>query len=397
MLMNGNGKNQENKKINAIVLLIASVLSAGILLSGCGGFNDPKDKTTTSKETTEIDTTEEYPIDIVDDVDDTEATDDTSDDPDVGGHVPVTKVDQITDKMFQTLRGEAEDYFQDDVVDKLPDGVTVKDLNYFFMVIFKDSSAAEDDDCPYNYSLFYQVVVTDETGDAPTEECFFWHCGFPGLYQDGSIDKTSMIDLGRRVCFDNWSVSGFESTESVEGFVKMWSEDPYVDSSYRAEPLLPVNGQAYEPVLPCGGINSLSELTKGELRFMDEYSRQVFEESYIPEGAALKELELLGQFKSYDAGDYYHFNLVVMVYKAHLTFEEDGETKESVHYWYQGFWNPYCCGEIHLDKPVTPGPDTIKPCGLEVRGCRSMQELFTEFREDYNAKEIEDSNIPEDA
>ena len=101
MLMHGNGKNHENKKKSAIILLIASVLSAAILTTGCGGFNDPKDKTTTSKETTEIETTEEYPIDIVDD---TEDADTTSEDPDEGGHVPVTGFDQITDKMFQTLR-----------------------------------------------------------------------------------------------------------------------------------------------------------------------------------------------------------------------------------------------------------------------------------------------------
>ncbi len=400
MLMNGNGTNQENKKKNAVVFLIAHVLAAAILAAGCSGYDDSKPASDATKEV-EMETSDAEITDLTETDDPdlvySEDTDNTSDDPDAGGHVPVTKVDQITDKVFQNLRAKGEDYFQTSVADTLPDGVTIKDLNYLDIYILKDHEAEEDDENPYVCSLLYQVIFTDETGDATVEDCFFWIAGFRGLYQDGNADQTSMFDPGTKVCFDTWSVNGFESTDSFKDF--LW----YGRVSYENEnnsdqmPLLPVNGKEYESKLPCGGINSLDDLTKGELRFMDEYSRQVFEESYIPDGAALKELELLGQFKSNYAGDYYHYNLVVMVYKAHLTFEEDGETKESVHYWYQGFWNPYYYGEIHLDKPVTPGPDTIKPCGLEVRGCRSMQELYTEMREDYNVKEIDENTIPKDA
>lgn len=399
MLMNGNGTNQENKKKNAVVLLIAHVLAAAILTAGCSGYDDSKPASDATKEV-EMETSDAEITDLTETDDPdlvySEDTDNTSDDPDAGGHVPVTKVDQITDKMFTTLCSEAEEYFRTSVADQLPDGVTVKDLKFFDMYICTDESDP-DDDCPYIYDLFYQVIVTDETGDAPTERCFFWCVSFPGLYQDGSIDLSVLGDESKVVCFDNWSVSGFESPLSIHDYFWIWSEGSVVDSLTKAEALLPVNGKPYEPITPFDFIKSLNALSEGQLKFMDEYSRKVFEEEYIPEGASLKELELLGQFMSAYAGDFNHCNLVVMVYKAHLTFEEDGEEKESTHYWYQGFWSPSYGGQIDLSWKVTPGPDTIKPCGLEVRGCRSMQELYTEMREDYNVKEIDENTIPKDA
>lgn len=177
MLMNGNGTNQENKKKNAVVLLIAHVLAAAILTAGCSGYDDSKPASDSAREV-EMETSDAEITDLTETDDPdlvySEDTDNTSDDPDAGGHVPVTKVDQITDKVFQNLRAKGEDYFQTSVADTLPDGVTIKDLNYLDIYILKDHEAEEDDENPYVCSLLYQVIFTDETGDAAVEDCFIW-------------------------------------------------------------------------------------------------------------------------------------------------------------------------------------------------------------------------------
>ncbi|MBO4688329.1 MAG: hypothetical protein J5636_07430 [Clostridiales bacterium] len=357
------------------VLLVGAIVVAGLALSGAFAKDEKSEKKKTSKrEATNKEKDDEEKDDEEKDDDETDQT--------APPHEIVTSLYGITDELFTIINDHAEEYFNNWVSCNFPAGVTVTNFN-FIGITMTDDSWSGFPDTEHSINTIYQVIVEDTTGREPIERQFFWFLGIHGIYQDGTLVNTSAHSVpGRDVCFDTWCTQGYQSFETIyESHIVKEAMEEDIDKCL----ILPINGQPYSSP-DNTGIESLSEITIGQYKAMDDHSRDIYDRLYSVSGVEYLSMEPVGEILTFDNQNQYR--VVMAVYE--IQAQKGDET--CTFYWYRGFEDLCRGGEMKVECGISPSSTPVEINGIEVCGLPDIDAVKENIR-NYSGYEILECNI----
>ncbi|MBO4649945.1 MAG: hypothetical protein J5653_02020 [Clostridiales bacterium] len=260
---------------------------------------------------------------------------------------------QVTDDMLAYMKEQADEQFYHWDINQIPFGFEVEDYHYVGMVVDRTSDEYKE----ALMTLYYQITISEGTGDDIKYHHYFWSMEFAVDYED---NKAQIMVLGstggRTIYFGKWAVSGISSIDidimrkekNTGRLVETNTVDPDLFSP------LPGEDEYITPRLE--RVTCYDEINEGQRNFMIDQTMLMMDFYFRPKDTDLERIRYRGMVIA-SKGD---SSTVYTIIEVEATMNKGTPDEEYLkYYWYIGYKEVYKTGELddnYVERPSVKIP-----------------------------------------
>lgn len=274
---------------------------------------------------------------------------------------------QVTDDMLTYMQEQAEEQFYAWDINQIPFGFEVEDFHYVGMVVDRASDT-------YKQAimvLYYQITISEGTGDDIEYHHYFWSMNFAADYEDNKAQIEVLGSTGgRMIYFGKWAVSGI-STIDID--IMRMEKDGMKPETNTVDPDLfyPLPGED-EYVRPrLERVTCYDEINEGQRDYLIDSTMEKMDDYFRPKDTDLDQIRYRGMVIA-SRGE---SSTVYTIIEVQATKNKGTSDEEHLkYYWFIGYKEVYKTGELDDNRYELPGVK-IPVEGWEGSGFTNINDL----------------------